>query len=66
MALVDGTCYVTRQAVHTVQAVRKAKNALKKAFKNAIEKKGTSFIEIVGTCSSGWKLTPEKSNKWIE
>lgn len=66
VALLDGTCYVTRQAVHTVQAVRKAKNALKKAFKNAIEKKGTSFIEIVGTCSSGWKLTPEKSNKWME
>ena len=58
VALLDGTCYVTRQAVHTVQAVRKAKNALKK--------KGTSFIEIVGTCSSGWKLTPEKSNKWME
>ena len=66
VALLDGTCYVTRQAVHTVQAVRKAKNALKKAFRNAIEKKGTSFVEVVATCSSGWKLTPEKSNKWME
>lgn len=66
VALLDGTCYVTRQAVHTVAAVRKAKAAIKKAFQNAIAKKGTSFIEVVGTCSSGWKLSPERSNKWME
>lgn len=66
VALLDGTCYVTRQAVHTVQAVRKAKAALKKAFRNAMEKRGTSFVEVVSTCSSGWKMTPEKANKWME
>ncbi len=62
----DGTCYVTRQAVHTAAAVRKAKAAIKKAFLNSLEGKGTSVVEIVGTCSSGWKLTPEKANKWME
>ncbi|MDY3858191.1 MAG: thiamine pyrophosphate-dependent enzyme [Muribaculaceae bacterium] len=66
VSLLDGTCYVTRQAVHTPGAVRKAKAALKKAFKNAQEKKGTSFVEIVSTCNSGWKMSPEKSNKWME
>lgn len=66
VALLDGTCYVTRQAVHTVQAVRKTKAALKKAFRNAMEKRGTSFVEVVSTCSSGWKMTPEKANKWME
>ena len=66
LAKLDGTCYVTRQAVHTAAAVRKAKAAIKKAFRNAIEKKGTSVVEIVGTCSSGWKMTPDASNKWME
>lgn len=66
VALLDGTCYVTRQAVHTVQAVRKTKAALKKAFRNAMEKRGTSFVEVVSTCSSGWKMTPGKANKWME
>lgn len=65
VSLLDGTCYVTRQAVHTPAAVRKAKAALKKAFQNALDKKGTSFIEVVATCSSGWKMSPEKSNKWM-
>lgn len=62
----DGTCYVTRQAVHTPAAVRKAKAAIRQAFKNSMEGRGTSFVEIVSTCSSGWKMTPEAANKWME
>lgn len=62
----DGTCYVTRQAVHTPAAVRKAKAAIRQAFKNSMEGRGTSFVEIVSTCSSGWKMTPETANKWME
>lgn len=65
LAQLDGTCYVTRQAVHTAPAVRKAKAAIRKAFQNALDKKGTSVVEIVSTCSSGWKMTPEKSNEWM-
>lgn len=65
VAMLDGTTYVTRQAVHTPAAVRKAKAALKKAFGKAMEGKGTSFVEFVATCSSGWKMTPEKANQWM-
>lgn len=61
----DGTCYVTRQSVHTPANVRKTKAALKKAFQNAIDKKGTSVVEVVSTCNSGWKMTPEKANEWM-
>ncbi len=62
----EGTRYVTRQAVHTVAAVRKAKKAIRKAFEYSMEGKGTSFVEIVSTCNSGWKLSPVQSNKWME
>lgn len=65
LATLDGTCYVTRQAVHTPAAVRKAKAAIRKAFENAIAKRGTSVVEIVSTCNSGWKLTPVQSNEWM-
>lgn len=61
----DGTCYVTRQSVHTPANVRKTKAALKKAFQNAIDKKGTSVVEVVSTCNSGWKMTPQKANEWM-
>lgn len=66
LAQLPGTCYVTRQAVHTPGHVRKAKKAIAKGFENQKAKKGTSVIEIVSTCSSGWKLTPVQSNKWME
>ena len=65
LAELEGTCYVTRQAVHTPAAVRKAKAALKKAFQNALDKRGTSVVEIVSTCNSGWKLSPAQSNQWM-
>ena len=66
MTQLDGTCYVTRQSVHTPSAVRKAKAAIRKAFENSMQGKGTSVVEIVSTCNSGWKMSPEQANKWME
>ena len=66
IAQLEGTCYVTRQSAHNPAAVRKLKKAVKKAFENSMMEKGTSFIEIVSTCNSGWKLSPVKANKWME
>mgnify|MGYP000758455936 FL=1 len=65
LAGLDGTCYVTRQAVHTPAAVRKAKAAIRLAFENAAAKRGTSVVEIVSTCNSGWKMSPEDANQWM-
>ena len=66
MAGLDGTCYITRQSVHTPAAVRRAKKAIRQAFENSMAGKGTSIVEVVATCNSGWKMTPDKSNKWME
>lgn len=61
-----GTYYVTRQSVHTHKHVRKAKKAIKTAFENTRLKKGLSFVEIVSNCNSGWKMSPNESNEWME
>lgn len=66
LAQLPGTSYVTRQSVHTAPAVRKTKKAIRQAFENSMQGKGTSVVEIVSTCVSGWKMTPEKANKWME
>jgi len=60
-----GVRYCTRQAVHTPAAVRKLKKALQKGFQNQNDDRGTSFIEVVSNCNSGWKMTPVKSNEWM-
>ena len=46
--------------------MRRAKKAIRQAFENSMAGKGTSIVEIVATCNSGWKMTPDKSNKGTE
>lgn len=65
LAELPGTCLVTRQAVHTPAAVRKAKSSIKDAFLNSMKGLGTSVVEIVSTCNSGWKMSPAKANQWM-
>lgn len=65
VAQLPGTHFVTRQAVHTPGAVRKAKKAIRKAFEIQKEKKGLAFVEIVSNCNSGWKMEPVDSNIWM-
>ncbi|MEG1616963.1 MAG: thiamine pyrophosphate-dependent enzyme [Bacteroidales bacterium] len=65
LAQLDGACYITRQAVHTPAAVKKTKRALRKAFENAMARKGTSVVEVVSTCASGWKMSPAAANDWM-
>ena len=65
-AQLEGTCYVTRQSVESVASINKAKKALRKAFEASMAGKGSSLVEFVSTCNSGWKLTPAKANEWMK
>ncbi|NDV77770.1 thiamine pyrophosphate-dependent enzyme [Dysgonomonas sp. 511] len=65
LSQLPGVCLATRQSVHTAAAVKKTKRMIKKAFENSMQNKGTSIVEIVSTCSSGWKMTPAQANEWM-
>ena len=65
IAQLPGTCFVTRESAHTPAAIAKLRKAIDKGFKNTKEKRGTSFIEVVSTCNSGWKMPPDKANEWM-
>ncbi|TGX83397.1 2-oxoglutarate oxidoreductase [Palleniella muris] len=64
-ATLEGTCYVSRQSVESAPAIRKAKAAIRKAFEASMAGKGSSLVEIVSTCNSGWKMSPVKANEWM-
>ncbi len=66
IAMLPGAYYVSRNSVHTPNAVRHLKKAITKAFQYQKEKRGTCFIEVVSNCPSGWKMTPLQSNEWME
>jgi 2-oxoglutarate ferredoxin oxidoreductase subunit beta len=65
IANLPGSYFVTRQAVHTPNAVRQLKKAIMKSFQAQKEKKGYCLIEVVSNCPSGWKMTPRESNGWM-
>ena len=61
----QGVAYVERVSVHTPGEIRKAKRAIRKGFENQKKNIGLSFIEVVSTCNSGWKMSPVDANKWM-
>ncbi|MBR6794298.1 MAG: 2-oxoglutarate oxidoreductase [Clostridia bacterium] len=66
LSTLDGPEYIERVAVNNVKNVKAAKKAILKAFKNQIEGKGFSLIEVVSTCPTNWGLTPSKALEWLE
>ena len=58
--------YLVRTSCNNPQNVMKTKNAIKKAFKNQIEGKGFSMVEIVTSCPTNWGLDPLKCLDYIE
>ena len=66
LAALDGPEYIERVAVNNVKNVRNAKKAILKAFKNQVEGKGFSLIEVVSSCPTNWGMTPSKALNWLE
>ena len=66
LSQVDGATYLERVAVNNVKNIKNAKKAIMKAFKNQIEGKGFSLVEVVSTCPTNWGLTPVKALEWLE
>jgi 2-oxoglutarate ferredoxin oxidoreductase subunit beta len=64
--MLEGVCYTSRQAVNSPANVRRAKKALRKAIGNSMEGRGTSVVEFISICPSGWKMIPREANKWLE
>ena len=50
LSTLDGPAYIERVTVDCKKNIRKAKNAIKKAFQYQIDGVGYSFIEVVSTC----------------
>jgi 2-oxoglutarate ferredoxin oxidoreductase subunit beta len=66
LAGLDGPYYLERTAVNTPKNIIKTEKALRNAFKNQIEDKGFSLVEILSMCPTNWGMTPVQSKKWIE
>jgi len=66
LATLDGPAYIERVAVNSVKNVKAAGKAILKAFRNQVEGKGFSLIEVVSTCPTNWGMTPNDALKWVD
>lgn len=66
LATLDGPSYISRVSVHNPAGVRKAKQAIKKAFENQVNGKNFSLVEVLSTCPSNWGLNVIESIEWLE
>ena len=65
LATIDGAKFVERVSVDTPANVRKAKKAIKKAFKCQIEGKGFGIVEVLSTCPTNWGMAPNEALQWL-
>lgn len=65
LAQVQGTQLSARVAVYDPKCVIYAKKVLKKAFRNQMEHKGFSFVEILSNCPTNWHMKPLQSIDYI-
>ncbi|MGI6124724.1 MAG: thiamine pyrophosphate-dependent enzyme [Acetivibrionales bacterium] len=66
LATLEGPAYIERVSMHDIKNIKKAKAAVKKAFKVQMAGKGFSLVEILSTCPTNWGLNPVESLKRIE
>jgi len=66
LATLAGPAYVERVAVTKSRDIVKAKQAILKAFKNQVEEKGVSLVEVLSTCPTNWGMRPLDACKWFE
>jgi len=65
LSALEGTAYISRVAVHSPAAVRKAKQAIKLAFRTQLAGLGMSLVEVLSPCPTNWRVEPVKALEWL-
>lgn len=65
IALCDGTAFSARVSLDSVANIKKAKQAIKKAFEVQMKGLGLGFVEILAGCPTNWRMTPEQAHNRV-
>ncbi len=64
LAALQTPAYITRQTVIDPKSVRKAKQAIRRAFEYQVAGRCFSLVEVVSTCPTNWGMTPVEALAW--
>lgn len=65
IALCDGTAFSARVSLDSVPNIKKAKQAIKKAFEVQLKGLGLGFVEILSSCPTNWRMTPDQAHERV-
>jgi len=65
LATLPAPTYIERVAVGNSKQIMKTRKAIRKALTIQKEGKGYSFVEIVSSCPTGWKMDPVAARDWL-
>ena len=65
LSSLEGPVYIERVSVDSPKNILSSKRAIMKAFKNQIDGKGFSFVEVLSSCPTDWGMDPVESSAWI-
>lgn len=65
LAQLEGPAYITRQAVFDPERILRAKRAIVKAFRNQLEGKGFSLVEVLSACPTNLGMAPPEASRWV-
>ena len=64
LAALQTPAYISRQTVIDPKSIRKAKQAIRRAFEYQLAGRCFSMVEVVSTCPTNWGLTPVEAVAW--
>ena len=65
IALCDGTAYSARVALDSIPHINQAKKAIQRAFEVQQQGLGFGFVEILSSCPTNWKMSPEEAHQRV-
>jgi len=65
IALCEGTIFSARGSLDSIDNIKKTKKLIKKAFEIQQKGLGFSFVEILSTCPTNWRMTPQESHERV-
>jgi 2-oxoisovalerate ferredoxin oxidoreductase beta subunit len=66
LSSLEAPAYIERVALTDAKNTMKVRKAVRRALQCQIEGRGFSLVEVLASCPTGWKVTPEESIHWVE
>jgi len=65
LATMDGAGYIARRSLHNPANIRKSKKAIRLAFETQQRGLGFSMVELLSSCPTNWKLSPNEALRFV-